>query len=289
MKNLKLLRFAATALLMAAAITLSGCLPLGFGVTACVGLWNSGGGACVNTTNEYAFTEELANYSSCEFVDETLGIGIKIYDGKSYATSCYWGYLTLYGEVRHAVFDVYANGKTYIYFSEDERAGAFDVSVATVRLAFKKGEIVCKEVEYNKFNLDLEFSNLKMKHVALEESDFLPHDGSLAKNIADENQVLQLARYNRNMYYLGKARTVEGGEIKTYAVNLMFLEENVFEIRNVKTGKIISFGTYKIIDDKTVTLKFGSEDNLFGVKPFETYPYLTLSATFYVGVLGGVA
>lgn len=280
MKNFKLLRGAAIALLLAAAITFSGCMPLGFGCAACVNLWQNSGGS-YNYIDEFNFVDELGDYSLCEFTDETLGIGFKIYNG-SYYSWYYWGYVTVDGEVCNALFDVYGNGKTYIYFSEDETAWAFDVNVATVYLAFENGDIVCEKVESNNFNLNLK--NLRMKSSALGESDFLPHEGVLSDSISDQNQILQLTRYNRNMYYWGKARTVEGGEIKTRNVNCVFFNENIFEICDVKTGKLLSSGTCTIIDDRTATLKF-EYDNLFGAKPFESYPYLTVSRSFYVGVL----
>lgn len=279
MKNFKLLRGIAIALLLATAIMFAGCMPLGIGCAACINIWQSSGGS-YNYTDEFNFTDELGNYSLCEFTDENLGIGFKIHS--SYYSWYYWGYVTVDGEVCNALFDVYGNGKTYILFSEDETERTFDVYVATVYLDFENGDIVCKKVESNNFNLNLK--NLRMQYSALGESDFLPHEGGLSDSISDQNHILQLTRYNRNMYYWGKARTVEGGEIKTYNVNFVFFNENIFEIRDVKTGKLLSSGTYTIIDDRTATLKF-EYDNLFGAKPFESYPYLTVSRSFYIGVL----
>lgn len=258
-------------LCFAAIFALSGCMLVPFGIQSC---FNT-----LSTLGYYYFTDELDNYSLCEFVDGELGIGFKIYDGNN-SSSYYWGYVTVNGEKRIACFDMYGNGDTRIYLSDVEN-GAFNEQATMINLAFDNGDIICKSVERNDY--DINFSGLRLKYVSLDNSDFLPHENAFVKNFSDENHVLQVSRSNIQMFYGGRARTVEEGVIKTYEISLVFLADGVFEIYNADTSELLSGGTYRLIDYNTATLKFGQNDNLYSNKPFESYPYLTISGALYNG------
>lgn len=260
-------------LCFAAAFALSGCMIAPFGVYACA--WNTLNS--LNTTTYY-FIDELDEYSLCEFADEELGIGFKIYDGTPIG-SVYWGYVTVNGEKRTACFDMYGNGDARIYLSDGENSWVFNEQAAIVNLAFDDGDIICKNVEQN--NYDINFSGLRLKHVSLDGSDFLPHENAFTTSVSDRERTLQLYRYSYSSAYSGKARTIENGEIKTYNIRLVFFENEVFEIYDAVTNELLSAGTYYIINSNTATLKFGQNDNLYAEKPFDSYPYLTISTLHY--------
>lgn len=275
MKSKKLLLRVSIILCLAATFALSGCMMVscGFVCRACANIGDMG---------VYYITDDLDNYSLCAFVDDELGIGLKVYNGNNSFASFYWGYITLNGEKRHACFDMYGNGKTHIYITDGELKGDFGVEVGTIFLTFKNGNMVCKKVESDYFNLNL--SKLNLKYESLNESDFLPHENAFVKYFSDENCVLSVERSNRQARYEGKARTVTDGEIKTYDILLVFLENDVFEIYNAETNRLLSSGTYNIIDCNTATLKFCQNDNLYSEKPFETYPRLIISGAFFNGI-----
>lgn len=263
-------------LCFAAAFALSGCMFAPFGVYACA--WNT-----LNSLNTatYYFIDELDEYSLCEFADEELGIGFKIYDGTPIG-SVYWGYVTVNGEKRTACFDMYGDGDARIYLSDGENSWVFNEQAAIVNLAFDDGDIICKSVKLNNYYIN--FSGLRLKYVSLDRSDFLPHENAFTTTISDKNQTLQVFRGFFGANYIGKARTIENGEIKTYNIRLAFLENEVFEIYDAVTNELLSTGTYDIIDNSTATLKFGQNDNLYAKKPFDSYPYLTISSFFYKGI-----
>lgn len=263
-------------LYFAAIFALSGCMLVPFGVHSCT--WSTLDS--LNTTTYY-FIDELDEYSLCEFVDEELGIGFKIYEGDPIG-SVYWGYVTVNGEKRTACFDMYGNGDARIYLSDVENCRVFNVQAAIVNLVFDDGEIICKSVEQNNYNIN--FSGLRLKRVSLDSSDFLPHENAFTTSISDKNQTLQVYRGSFGAYYIGKARTIENGEIKTYNIRLAFLEYEVFEIYDGVTGELLSAGTYDVIDYNNATLKFGQNDNLYAEKPFDSYPYLTISGIYYKGI-----
>ena len=267
-------------LCLATVFAFSGCamITVGLSCQSCLSCVNCIGGSY----DEEYLTDKLANYSLCEFVDENLGIGFKVYDGNNSA-QVYWGYVTVNGERRAACFDIYGNGMVNIYFSDSGKGWSFNERAATVKLAFAADEIICKSAERNEYNLN--FSGLRLKCVSHENSDFLPHEGSFTQSFSDKNQIIQVSRASRSTHYFGKVRTLKNGEIKTYNIRMAFLADEVFEIYDAGTNGLISSGTYNVIDNGTATLKFGQNDNLYAEKPFDSYPYLTISNAFYEGIL----
>lgn len=279
---MKLKKFLARLLIILCLATIfafSGCamITVGLSCQSCLGCVDCIGGSC---SEEY-LTDKLVNYSLCEFVDDNLGIGFKIFDGGNSA-HVYWGYVTINGEKRDACFDVYGNGITNIYFPDEENGWSFNERAATVKLAFAADEIICKSVESNDYNLN--FSGLRLKFVSLDRSAFLPHEGSFTQSFSDKNQIIQVSRSSRSTHYYGRVRTLKEGEIKTYKIRMAFLADEVFEIYDAGTNELISSGAYDVIDRGTATLKFGQNDNLYAEKPFDSYPYLTISNLFYEGI-----
>ena len=269
---MKLLKKVSIIFCFVAVLTFSGCvLPF----YSC-GLLSSIGD--LGFVGEGYFTDLLDNYALCEFADDEVGIGFKVYNGNN-SSSYYWGHVTKNGEQLVACFDMYGSGETHIYLSEDENTEVFNFEAAVLNLKFSNGEIVCKKVISD--NLDLNLSNLKLQYRELDKSEFLPHENAFVKNFSDENHVLQVSRYNWQAFYSGRARTIEGGVIKTHVITLVFLPDGVFEIYDSDTQELLSEGTYRLIDYNTATLKFGQKDNLYSNKPFESYPYLTVSGEFY--------
>lgn len=268
---MKLLKRVSIIFFLAATLMFSGCVLSAFSC-GLLSVFNNFG-----FIGESYFTEVLDNYSLCEFADDDLGMAFKVYDGNNSA-SYYWGYVTVNGERRTACFDMYGNGDAYVYVSANENTEAFNIEVAVLNLDFSNGDIVCKKVISDNFNLNL--SNLKLKYKELKKSEFLPHENAFVRSISDEIHILQTGRSNRQKFYSGRARTVEEGVIKTYEISLVFLAGGVFEIYNANTSELISSGTYGLVDYNTATLKFGQNDNLYSNKPFESYPYLIISGAF---------
>lgn len=277
MKITKFLHWFAMLLCLMSVFALSGCVVLPF--YSCFDypvFWN---GCIYNTYDEYSFNEELGNYAMCGFYDDGLGIGFKIYTNDYSAYR--WGQITMNGEELPALFHTYYDGETYIYLSADSRLEAFNIEAAVVILAFEGGDIVCKEVIYDNFNLNLDGMRLKCR--SLDGSDYLPHESSFTDFFSDETHILSVWRGYSTMYYSGRARTLVDGRIKTYNVKLVFLEDGVFEIYDSDAAELVSQGTYKIIDKNTATLQFGQNDNLYAEKPFASYPCMTISGTYYSG------